>query len=200
MNILPRRVRRTESPRHDRRHPAPVPETAHAPDPDTVVFTPMPEDPAPFTGASLEPLPDRTPGAFLPELPAPLAVPVMTEDELATLARVADRLRPPAAAEQDEPEPDEDDLPPSAWMRSWQHDGAVLPVALWGRPSFAGIIAGHGLAGLYLGDPDDEGRFAVDADVEYLDELIAVAQRARDALAHQGFGRAVPAGVNGAGQ
>jgi hypothetical protein len=113
------------------------------------------------------------------------------------LARVLDGLRkslpggPAPLAVITRPDPS-----PAAWMRSFQHDGRVLPVALWGAPSVAGYRDSGGIAGIYLGEADSEGQFAIDADVAYLDRLIAVAQEARDELVHRGS-VPVPAAVNG---
>jgi hypothetical protein len=128
-------------------------------------------------------------------------------------AAVAERLQETAAGSpeavarvtagllaMDEPAPPAAPEPsgvPSAWMRSWQHDGGVLPVALWGRPSFAGLTAGHRLAGVYLGGADTEGRFAIDGpSAEWWDDLIAAAQQARDALVYEDF-RTGPADIAG---
>lgn len=155
--------------------------------------------PAPFTGASMEPL------------PAPLAVPVMTEPELATLARVADRLRawqPPGGPAQDEPGPgqdgpDGDDLPPGACLRAVPQDGSgpgrVLE-SLAGFPFVAGLrtaAGGHRMAGVCLGDAEgDIWPVWESASAECFDEAIAAFRQARDLLVY-GELRPVPAAAEG---
>jgi hypothetical protein len=148
---------------------------------------------APFTGASLEPLPAP---------PRPLAVPVMTEPELATLARVADRLRALPAEPEREPERDEDGLPPSAYLRAVLHEPAgmhALPgmaelgEPLGRTPLFAGAtrtISGQLIAGMYLGTNED-GYCMVDAtSAEWCEDAITALTAMRDAL--RGGRRPVP--------
>ena len=132
-----------------------------------------------FTGASLEPLPL-------------LQRPVMTEPELATLARVAERLRALPAA--DEPERGVDDTPvlPGAYLR------AIMPPdrnpagrhphePLAGSPEFAGTayaVDGRFAAGLYLGDADEDGRIVIDVmDPDWLRDCIGSSLQALCALA-----------------
>jgi hypothetical protein len=135
---------------------------------------------ASFTGAALEPL------------PAPLQRPVMTESELATLAKVADRLRALPAAEpqpqQDEDgQDDEDGPPPLAFLRNITHGPGRDPYEpLAGLPRFAGttrMADGSPVAGLFLGEQDADGRLVLDAlSVTWLGCLIGAAEEARDAL------------------
>jgi hypothetical protein len=155
-----------------------------------------------FTGASLQPLPlePRT----------PLKHPVMTEAQLAQLARVADRLRawePSGGPERDEDETDEGDgpdgqdeadLPPVAYLRAVMHgpDGETeLGEPLGHTPLFAGVtrtISGRLIAGMYLGTNED-GYCMVDAtDPEWCEDAITALTAMRDALAHGGL-RPVPA-------
>jgi hypothetical protein len=201
VNLLSRRTRRAEPGRHVKdplasvpeaalpqpgvAHGAgavPVPAAAPVPEPDTAVFAAQPgPGPASFPAMVASRLRETAPGS--PEV----------------LARVIDGLEtlpesPAASTTTGDPER------PAAWMRSWQHDGQDLPVELWGSPSVAGYRDSEGVAGIYLGKPDAEGRFAIDAGAAYLDALIEVAQEARDGLLDRGFGRAVPAAAGGGGQ
>lgn len=177
---------------------------AASPDPDTAVFTP-----ASFTGASLEPLPEpaithaslAAAEALWPSMreriaevaPAP-AAPSSAE----VLARVIDGLK---KALPDDPEPAAGEEP-GAYLRAimpgtvrdpWGAHMADPWDALAGLPCFAGVLDGpdgRRQAGLYLGDPDDDGRHVLD--VTGAGWLRALIGEALEALAMLETGRPFP--------
>jgi hypothetical protein len=126
---------------------------------------------------ALEPLPVRT-TATRPGLPrgsSPLSMDV--------LERVSAGLRDLDA----EPEPDDDIY--LAFLRNIRPGARDIGEPLGGFPVFAGVTRladGSPVAGLYLGDGDQDGRLVLDAlSVGWLIRLIAAAEEARDGLYEQ---------------
>ena len=118
----------------------------------------------------------QDPGAAQASAPlrARLRAPVMTEPELATLARVAERLRalPPAL--------------PAAYLRDIVPGQDATHEPLRGLPAFAGTDQtpdGDLAAGIWLGDGDGTGRFVLDGfEAAWFRALQAAAAEAAEVL------------------
>jgi hypothetical protein len=117
-----------------------------------------------------------------PLVPAPAKRgPVMTPEQIATLERVADRLRALGAPARDEIPP-----PPAAYLRDIVPGQDATHEPLRGFPAFAGTGRTPGgalAAGVWLGDGDGIGRFVLDGfEADWFRALEAAAAEAAEAL------------------